>query len=46
MHEKFNNAVSFGCHELDNNDIVFWKGNYLKWERIKTELLSKYKWNL
>jgi hypothetical protein len=34
-HKMDNYAITFGCHEMDEKDIVSWKGNDLKWEKFK-----------
>ena len=27
-----NNAITFGCDEMDDKDMVNWKGTAIKWE--------------
>ena len=46
MHKKDNNCITFGCHEMDNKDIVEWKGTDLKWEKFKTVIFNELRWNL
>ena len=32
---KINNrAITHGCHELDEEDMVFWQGNDMKWKKF------------
>jgi hypothetical protein len=38
MHKKDNNAITLGCNELDDKDIVLWKGTEMKWEKFKLDL--------
>ena len=41
-----NYAITFGCHELDEKDIVSWNGNDLKWAKFKDLIFSERKWSL
>jgi hypothetical protein len=38
MHKKDNSAIIHGCNELDNKDMVLWKGTEIKWEKFKKDL--------
>ena len=46
MHAKLNNAITFGCYDPDNNDIVFWKGTEMKWEKFKTHIYNELHWDI
>lgn len=45
MHKKDNNAIILGCNELDDKDIVLWKGTEMKWEKFKSDLRAQRKWD-
>ena len=46
VHKSDNYAITFGCHELDDNDMVVYKDAELKWENFKTKIFNELKWNL
>jgi len=44
---KINNrAITYGCHELLEEDMVAWQGNDMKWKKFKEVLYSDRKWDL
>jgi hypothetical protein len=40
MQQKDNKAIVLGCNELDDKDIVLWKGSEMKWEKFKSDLCA------
>ena len=44
---KINNrAITHGCHELDEEDMVVWKGKDMKWKKFQEVIFEDHKWDL
>ena len=41
-----NNAITIGCHDLDDRDIITWKGTEITWEKFKALIYTERRWNL
>lgn len=39
-------AITFGCHELEEDDEVFWQGAEIKWKDFKGKIVREKKWYL
>jgi hypothetical protein len=40
-----NKAITYGCHELVEKDMVVWQGNDMKWKKFKEEIFADRKWD-
>lgn len=45
-HKANNKAITYGCHELVDEDMVLWKGNDLRWNKFKGVIYDERRWNL
>jgi hypothetical protein len=45
-HKLNNNAITFSCHELVDDDLVLWQGQDMKWERFKRVIYDEKKWSI
>lgn len=46
MVEKTHKAITKGCHELQEEDVVFYKDEKIKWGTFKGRLFKERNWYL
>jgi hypothetical protein len=45
-HKLNNRAITYGCHELEEKDMVFWQGSDINWKSFKQEIFKQKRWDL
>ena len=44
--KNYKKAITYGCHDLDDKDMVCWGGNDMRWDKFKALMYSERKWDL
>ena len=45
-HKLNNRAITYGCHELNEQDKVLWQGNDINWNKFQTIIYKDRRWDL